>query len=137
MRNPYDIVELDVKTWTLDIEEYRKSFAISNMELRERRDAFDHHKDRAVYELTAHIAKLDSEPLKFPADWKEAVKERFYQTRLFQQMLKAIPALKALTTKYPVRYTSYGATAFFPEMKLSPQSVGRRFVQIQTVRKSR
>jgi hypothetical protein len=57
-----------------------------------------------VLRLDAFLAGENLNQIKYPTDWLESVKERW--------------APKWLLKKYPVKYTTYNITAYYPQMAI-------------------
>jgi hypothetical protein len=67
---------------------------------------FYHHEvmRRTIMEIRAEVYGNKLKNIKYPANWKEAFKERWFP--------------KWLLEKYPVKYKVYDAWALYPDLKL-------------------
>jgi hypothetical protein len=70
------------------------------------RNMIDRMSREMVFKLTAKIAGQQLPDIKYPADWKQAFKERWFP----QWLLK----------KYPVKYKQFEVKALYPYLAIPP-----------------
>lgn len=97
---PYEKITLQVHTFTENHHMDKDAMRFSNIGIQRFEDDIFR---RTVLKFEARVAGRDiTTVVKYPADWKQAFKERWYP--------------EWLLAKYPVQYTVYDARVLYPSM---------------------
>ena len=100
------MMNLDIQEITLQVGKYQAQ-AIMNHEMIPVAN-LEHYVERTWenvhMRILAHVAQEDLIVIKYPANWKEALKERWFTQRLLK--------------KYPVKYIQYDAKCLYPSISL-------------------
>jgi len=75
-----------------------------------------------VYKLTRNVLGEKLDTIKYPENWKEAIKEALFNW--------AKP-LSFLNKRYPVKYKTYDAVMYYPKMAMPEQENQFMFVRNQ------
>ena len=76
-----------------------------------------------VYKLTRDVLGEKLDTIKYPENWKEAVKEAFFN------WIKSAKIRSFLSERHPVKYKTYNAMMYYPKMAIPEQEHEFRFAR--------
>lgn len=112
----FESITLEKMNYTVSRRISRQEMNIANINLE---GYMDHVSRDLVINLTAAIASKDLPGVKFPSDWKESFKERWFPEWLLK--------------KYPVKYTEYTAKALYPDIAIPEHQVYVHIVKMDNI----